>query len=196
MDDVIIAAAEYLVYAMVVGYAIVWVAENRRGKLHLALSAVVGLIAVLVLIKIASASFYDTRPFVAVAGGGDGVTSLIPHAPDNGFPSDHSAAAGLMATLVLLRRHWIDGMWFALGAAAVAWGRVAAGVHHLLDVAVGLGLGAFAAVIGVAGMTQLLARAPVLQIRPLGRWLAADPALNVAASRHRPPPADSSAAGA
>jgi undecaprenyl-diphosphatase len=195
MDDVIVAAAEYLVYAMVVGYAIVWVAENRRGKVHLALSAVIGLLAVLALIKIASVSFYDTRPLVAIAGGGDGVTSLIPHAPDNGFPSDHSAAAGLMATLVLLRRHWIAGIWFALAAAAVAWGRVAAGLHHLLDVAVGLGLGALAAVIGVAGMTLLLARTPVLQIRPLGRWLAADPALNVTA-RHRPPPADSSAADA
>jgi undecaprenyl-diphosphatase len=196
MDSVIIAAATYLLYAMVLGFALVWLlAEARRGKVQLVLAAVIGLVAVLVLIKIASSSFYDTRPFVAVAQGGDGVTSLIPHAPDNGFPSDHSSAAGLMATLVLLRRRWIAGIWFALGAAAVAWGRVAAGVHHLLDVAVGLGLGAIAAAIGVAGMTLLLARTPVLQIRPLGRWLAADPTLSVTA-RHRPPPTDSPAAGA
>lgn len=186
MDSVIIAAAEYLIYAMVVGFALVWLlAENRRGKVHLALAAVIGLLVMLVLIKVAASSFYDTRPFVPIADGGDGIVPVIPHAPDNGFPSDHSSAAGLMATLVLLRRRWIAGIWFALGAAAVAWGRVASGVHHLLDVAAGLGLGVVAAVIGVAGVTLLLAKTPTLRISPLGRWLAADPALNVTA-RHRP----------
>jgi len=152
---------------------------------QLALAAIVGLIALLVLIKIAAVSFYDTRPFVAVAQGGDGATSLIPHAADNGFPSDHSAAAGLMATLVLLRRRWMAGIWFALGAAALAWARVAAGVHHLLDVAVGLGLGAVAATIGVVGMTLLVGRTRVATAGPLGRWLAADPA-RIVTARHRP----------
>lgn len=186
MDSVIIAAAQDLVYAMVVGLALVWLmAENRRGKVQLALAAIIGLAAVLVLIKISSSIYYDPRPFVPVADGGDGVTSLIPHAPDNGFPSDHSAAAGLMAALVLLRRRWMAAIWFALGAAAVAWGRVAAGVHHLLDVAVGLGLGAIAAAVGVVCMTFLLRTTSIATAGPLGRWLAADPALNTTA-RHRP----------
>lgn len=186
MDSVIVAIAEYLLYAMAAGFALTWLlAEDRRGKVQLALAAIVGLIALLVLIKIAAVSFYDTRPFVAVAQGGDGATSLIPHAADNGFPSDHSAAAGLMATLVLLRRRWMAGIWFALGAAALAWARVAAGVHHLLDVAVGLGLGAVAATIGVVGMTLLVGRTRVATAGPLGRWLAADPA-RIVTARHRP----------
>jgi hypothetical protein len=50
---------------------------------------------------------------------------------------------------------------------------------------VGLGLGTVAAVIGVAGMTLLLAKTPLVTAGPLGRWLAADPELNVTA-RHRP----------
>jgi membrane-associated phospholipid phosphatase len=100
-----------------------------------------------------------------------------------------------MTSLVLLRRRWIAGIWFALGAAAVARARVAAGVHHLTDVAVGLGLGAVAAVIGLTGMTLLLAKTPIARVRPLGRWLAADAGLN-AAARHRPDPNDSPAAGA
>lgn len=172
MDSVIIAAAKYLIYAMVVGFALVWLlAERRRGKVELALAAVIGLVVVLVLIKIAAASYFDVRPFVPVADGGDGVTSLIPHAPDNGFPSDHSAAAGLMAMLVLLRRRWLAGIWFALAALAVAWGRVAAGVHHLLDVAVGLGLGVVAAALGVIAMTALVRHTRLLDIAPLRRWL-------------------------
>lgn len=175
MDSVIIATAKYLIYAMVVGFGLVWLlAENRRGKVQLALAAIVGLAVVLVLIKIASSSFYDTRPLVAIADGGDGVIPLIPHAPDNGFPSDHSAAAGLMAVLVLLRRKWIAGTWFMLGALAVAWGRVASGVHHLLDVAAGFGLGAIAAAVGVAAMTLLVRKTPITTAGPLGRWVAAD----------------------
>lgn len=172
MDSVIIAAATYLIYAMVVGFGLVWLlAEDRRGKVELALAAAVGLIVVLVLIKIASTSFYDTRPFVAIADGGDGITSLIPHAPDNGFPSDHCAAAGLMATLVLLRRRYLAGVWFALGAAAVAWGRVASGVHHLLDVGVGLALGVAAAGIAVAVTILLLGRTKLLSWGVVARFL-------------------------
>jgi undecaprenyl-diphosphatase len=196
MDSVIVAAAEYLIYAMIIGFGLVWLlTENRRGKVELALASVVAALVVLVLIKITASLYYDPRPLVAIVDGGDGVTPLFAHDPDNGMPSDHSALAGLMAALVLLRRRWIAGIWFALGAAAVAWARVAAGVHHLLDVAVGLGLGAVAAVIGLTGMTLLLAKTPIARVRPLGRWLAADPAPNVTA-RHRPDPNDSPAAGA
>lgn len=185
MDGVIIAAATYLLYAMVVGFALVWLlAESRRGKVELAVAAILGLVVVLIFIKIASTAYFDPRPLMPVADGGDGVTPLIAHAPDNGFPSDHSSAAGLLAALVLLRRRWIAGAWFALGAVAVAWGRVAAGVHHLLDVATGLGLGALAAVVGVAGMTLLLKKTPLLTAGPLGRWVTADPSANGAA-RHR-----------
>lgn len=183
MDGVIIAAAKYLLYAMVVGFALVWLmAERRRGKVELAVGAILGLIVVLIFIKVASVSYFDTRPFVSIADGGDGVTPLITHAPDNGFPSDHSAAAGLIATLVLLRRRWLAGVWFALGALAVAWGRVASGVHHLLDVATGLGVGAVAAVVGVAGMTLLLRRVPLATVGPIGRWVAGDAP---DAARHR-----------
>ncbi|MEO7125303.1 MAG: phosphatase PAP2 family protein [Nakamurella sp.] len=185
MDSVIIAAAKYLVFAMVVGFGLVWlIAENRRGKVQLALAAVIGLVVLLVLIKIASASYLDPRPFVPIADGGDGIVPVIPHAIDNGFPSDHSAAAGLMATLVLLRRKWFAGIWFALGALAVAWGRVAAGLHHLLDVGVGLGLGVVAAAIGVVCMTLIVRKTSIATAGPLGRWLAAEPEANITA-RHR-----------
>lgn len=173
MDSVIIAAASYLLYAMVLGFGLVWLlAEGRRGKVELALAAGIGLIVVLILTAIATRTYYDPRPFVAVAEGGDGVIPVIPHDPDNGFPSDHSAAAGLMAALVLLRRRWLAGLWFAAAAAAVAWGRVAAGVHHLLDVGAGLTLGAVAAAVGIAGMTALVGRTPLLRWGPLARWLA------------------------
>lgn len=170
MDDVIIFAAKYLIYVMVVGFALAWLlAEKRRGKVELGVAAVIGLVLVLIFIEIASSSYTDPRPFVVDPS----VAPLIPHAPDNGFPSDHSAAVGLMAALVLLRRRWISGVLLAIGAALVAWGRVASHVHHLLDVSVGLAAGVLAAVLGLAAMTLLARRTPLLTAGPLGRWVSA-----------------------
>ena len=183
MDTLIVVAAKYLIYVMVVGFAAVWLlAERRRGKVELALAAVVGLIAVLIFIQIAASSYTDPRPFVV----NPSVAPLIAHAPDNGFPSDHSAAAGLMTALVLLRRRWVSGLLLAIGAALVAWSRVAAHVHHLLDVSVGLGLGVVAAVVGVAATTVLVRRTSLVAAGPLGRWVTAGAESDKAGeSRHR-----------
>jgi membrane-associated phospholipid phosphatase len=174
MDSVIVFAANYLIYLMVAGFAAYWlVGEDRRGKITLALSAVIGLVLVLVAIKIAASTYYDPRPFTQ-----PGVTALVHHAPDNGFPSDHSAAAGLMATLIVLRHRWW-GLLFGLAAAVVAWARVASHVHHLVDVLVGLGLGALTALIAILVVTlvlrhtgladRLLERLPAARPKPLPR---------------------------
>lgn len=169
MDDVIIASAKYLIYVMVLGFAAVWLfAENRRGKVDLAIAAVVGLIVVLILIAIAGSLHTDPRPFVVDPS----LKPLIPHAPDNGFPSDHASAAGLMALLILLR-HRIIGIVFAVAAVVVAWGRVAAHLHHVLDVSVGLGLGVIAALAGIAVATAVLRHTPLLRLRPVA-WFVGD----------------------
>jgi undecaprenyl-diphosphatase len=102
---------------------------------------------------VARNSHTDPRPFVE----NPHVKPLFEHAPDNGFPSDHSVAAGLIAALVLMRRHLV-GELFAVGAALIAWARVAAHVHHLQDVLTGLALGAAAAVIAAFVVGWLLAR--------------------------------------
>lgn len=159
--------ASYLLWVMVAGYLAVWLfAENRRGKLTLALSAVIGLILVLIFIQIAGALYYDPRPFVSDPS----VIPLIPHAPDNGFPSDHSAAAGLIVGLIVLRHRWY-GLLFGIAALAVAWSRVAAHVHHTQDVAAGLVLGVVAALVGVALGELLLERTRLLSWKPIARLL-------------------------
>ncbi|MGH7733091.1 MAG: phosphatase PAP2 family protein, partial [Gemmatimonadales bacterium] len=96
---------------------------------------------------------------------------LFPHGRDNGFPSDHSIAAGLIAGLVLFRsRLW--GAVFALAAFCVAAARVAAHVHHVQDVVAGLILGGIAAVIGyyaagaVLAILQSRTTLPLAQARP------------------------------
>lgn len=56
------------------------------------------------------------------------------------FPSGHAARMGVAALFGPLL--WTGGGWlFAPCALLVAWARVALGVHYLLDVVVGLGIG-------------------------------------------------------
>ena len=149
VDDLIVFGAKYVVYIMVAGFVVFWLlAVPRPDKLRAGLSAVLGLVIVLVFIKIAGSVHSDPRPFVQDPS----LKPLIDHAADNGFPSDHSAAAGLMAMLVLLR-HRLYGALFWIGAAIVAASRVGAHVHHAQDVIAGLLLGAAAAWLGVLVVT-------------------------------------------
>src|SRR5579875_3150727 len=118
VDTVIKYVAEYLLFVMAGGFVVYWLAgENLAGKARLGVAAVVGLILTLVFIVVAGKLHSDPRPFVQ----NPALHPLFPHARDNGFPSDHSAAAGL----------------------------IAAHVHHVQDVVAGLALGALAAAIGI-----------------------------------------------
>jgi len=146
--------AQYLLWLMVAGFAAVWAfGEQRRGKITLGASAIFGLVLALVFMLIASHVHHDPRPFVD----NPNIKPWFAHSPDNGFPSDHSIAAGLIAALVTWR-HRLGGLVFCAAAAAIAWARVAAHVHHLQDVLAGLLLGGVAAAIAVAIVSAFLTR--------------------------------------
>jgi undecaprenyl-diphosphatase len=89
----------------------------------------------------------DPRPYLA-----EGYTPLTHVSADNGFPSDHTLLAALLAGLL----GWIDRRWrwaLAVGAGLVGLGRLAVGAHHTLDV-----LGSVLIVmvaVGVAGWVRL-----------------------------------------
>lgn len=170
MDSVITFAAQYLLFIMVVAFAAVWLlGTDRAGKLRLVAAAAIGLVVAVLFLVAAGKLHSDPRPFVQ----NPRLHPLFQHASDNGFPSDHSIAAGLIAGLALSRsRLW--GAAFALAAFCVAAARVAAHVHHVQDVVAGLILGGIAAVIGYYAAGALLAilqsrtTLPLAQTRPRG----------------------------
>lgn len=100
--------------------------KEKRGK-----ALVFGILTLplaFIIAKIASHFYMNPRPFVV-----DNFTPLIPHAPDNGFPSDHTllvAAVASVVTFLDIRK----SLWFWIIAIAVAISRVAVGVHHPIDV--------------------------------------------------------------
>ncbi|MCU1669547.1 MAG: Undecaprenyl-diphosphatase [Blastococcus sp.] len=164
MNELIVLIAQYLLYLLVLIAAGVWLTRDRRGKASLAAEAVVGLVIVGIGIVLASHLHSDPRPFVHDPHS----APLFPHPADNGFPSDHSAAAGLLAALVLRYKRWL-GAVVAAGAVAIAWARVAAHVHHAQDVVAGLGVGLAAGALA-AWLVHLLVRRVELR----GGWRRAE----------------------
>jgi undecaprenyl-diphosphatase len=157
VTTLIVDVAQYLLFVLAAVAAVVWLTLGRTGRFTLAVQAIVGLALVGAGIWLAASLHTDPRPFVHDPAS----RPLFAHAADNGFPSDHSAAAGLLTALVFRYRRWI-GVLVAAGAVAIAWARVAAHVHHAQDVIAGLGIGVLAGVLGLVivevGATALRGR--------------------------------------
>jgi undecaprenyl-diphosphatase len=99
------------------------------------------------------AAVHEKRPFVALPH----VLTLIHHAANPGFPSDHATACGALGVgLILASRR--AGWLAALVALLVAFSRVYVGVHYPGDVLAGLALGAAVTLIGLRPATWLLRR--------------------------------------
>ena len=157
MNALIVDVAQYLLFVLAAVAAVVWLTLDRRGKVLLAAQAVIGLALVGIGIWLAGKLHTDPRPFVHDPAS----RPLFAHPADNGFPSDHSAAAGLLTALMFRYRRWI-GLLVAAGAVAIAWARVAAHVHHLQDVVAGLGIGVAAGVLGLLVVDLAATRLRVL----------------------------------
>ncbi len=139
----ILAASPVMVGPVVLVAFWVWGAPACRG----ALLAVAG--AVLVgqgINQIVGLLYFEPRPFMIGLG-----HTLIPHVPDNSFPSDHATfvwtvGAGLIATGAGRR----CGVAICLYGLTVAWSRVFLSVHFPDDMAAS----AVVAVVG-AGLARI-----------------------------------------
>ena len=126
MTNIIIFTANYL-YLLPVVIFIVYGLLTKRRKEFILLSVLV-LPTSYLLGVLAGHLFYDPRPFVV-----SHTTPLFPHAPDNGFPSDHALLTGTLAALITAFSVPLGlFMWFL--AFLIGASRVLAGVHHALDI--------------------------------------------------------------
>jgi len=128
MNELIIFAAKYLFWVsfIVAGtFFLMETAKNRKKMLIIGgLSGAVSLL----LLKTSSLVINDPRPFVV-----NHVVPLIPHVPDNGFPSDHTLLTMWIALLIFMfnKRLGFILMFISL---VVGISRILALIHHPIDV--------------------------------------------------------------
>ncbi|KEO81906.1 undecaprenyl-diphosphatase [Tumebacillus flagellatus] len=109
--------------------------ENRRTALYTFLTSMLGFLISYIIAKV----YTHPRPFMV-----HDVHQLIPHAPENSFPSDHATLAFAFAWMMLFRKR-VWGAWLMLLAVVVGFGRVFGGVHYPMDIVGGFVVALFAA---------------------------------------------------
>ena len=123
--------------------------HRRAGLLAVLLGALFGQLANLAL----GALWFEPRPFMAGLG-----HTLLDHAADNGFPSDHATLMfALGSGLALTGAARGAGLAVCLLGLSVGWARVYLGVHFPIDVLAGIPIG-FAAGIAAWRIEPLLLR--------------------------------------
>lgn len=135
-----ILEAKYL-YLVIIGVAVLFVLfQPKKVKKDFLLYALITLPVVFVFLKLASLFYYDPRPFVT-----GNFTPFIPHAPDNGFPSDHTILSATIASLLYpFNKSMSIVLW--LLTLLVSMSRVLTGVHHWIDVLASMGMAIVASV--------------------------------------------------
>lgn len=130
-DQLIIFGAKYLFLVIVLIAGIFFWKQNTVERKQLTVLALFSLPLTYLAAKLGSLLFYDPRPFVV-----GHFSPLIPHDPDNGFPSDHTLLSSAIAWIIF----WFNEKSKTLGWAAlciafvVGASRVLAGVHSPIDI--------------------------------------------------------------
>lgn len=128
MDSIIIFGAKYLYLAVVILALFYLLILPKKESSRVIVAALIALPLSYLVAKGLSALYYDPRPFVVGQ-----FVPLIPHAPDNGFPSDHTLFVSAIAAVIFAFERRL-GLALFVVAALVGWSRVGAGVHHLTDI--------------------------------------------------------------
>ena len=134
VDALVVFTAKYLLFILASIFVIVTFLSRTSIRNSIIKLAVFAFPLAYIMALIASSFFYDTRPFVVKH-----VQPLIPHQPDNGFPSDHTLLGMVAAASVFVYRRNV-GMLLALLAILVGVSRVIAKVHHPVDIIASIGI--------------------------------------------------------
>jgi undecaprenyl-diphosphatase len=124
--------ANDLLYCMILLFAWFWLRGNYDTKKQILKAFIFTSIAILIS-QCISHVYYHPRPFVMEVG-----RTLIYHAPNGSFPSDHMLIFSSIAFSYLFSAQRKLGIFLLIMAWLVAWSRVYLGVHFHLDM-----LGAF-----------------------------------------------------
>lgn len=129
MDTLIEFGAKYLILVPIVAifYVLYELKDNKHRRQFLTLLIIGGVLSLLAA-QVAEMLYDNPRPFIK-----DGIIPLFYATGENGFPSDHTLLASFLAFTVWQYRRNL-GLALLIIAVLVGWARVAASVHHMVDV--------------------------------------------------------------
>lgn len=134
MNSLAIFGANYL-YIVLLFLAFVWyLFQPWEAKKEMIAWGIVALPVMYLLLVIAGLVYYDPRPFVS-----DNIIALIPHEPDNGFPSDHTLICSATSAIVFFYNKKMS-VFLWLVTALVGASRVYTGIHHTADILMSVAL--------------------------------------------------------
>ena len=128
MDTLIVVGAKYLIYVIAFSAVIATLLSVRAVRCNIIKLALLSFPIAFLVSVIAGHLFYDTRPFVV-----EQIEPLIPHAADNGFPSDHTLFAMVAAATIFVYNRKL-GMLLGILSVLVGVSRVMAKVHYPIDI--------------------------------------------------------------
>ena len=128
LPALIIFISQYLIFFLVLITILYFLKQPDSKKKKIVFFSLIALPLVYVIAKISSYFYYDPRPFVV-----NHFTPLVSHAPDNGFPSDHTLLGSAISLIVFCFNRKI-GFLLVLLSLAIGISRVFAGVHHYADI--------------------------------------------------------------
>ncbi|MEI8361437.1 MAG: phosphatase PAP2 family protein [bacterium] len=128
INYLIIFGAKYLIFIlMACAIWYFWKLDNLKRK-EIAIFGLITMPLAYLVLWLISLFYNDQRPFMI-----GNFTPLIPHGPDNGFPSDHAALSSAIAMTVFYFNRKL-GIGLLTLSLIISLSRVLAGVHHLTDV--------------------------------------------------------------
>ncbi len=128
MDTIIIFVGKYLFGISFVLIAYIFLKLNNTRRKELVLLLIGGGLLSLLIAKIGSQLYFNPRPLIS-----DNIIPLFAASDVNGFPSDHTLITAFLGFAALSYSKKL-GLIMLVIAALVGWARVAAGVHHFVDV--------------------------------------------------------------
>jgi undecaprenyl-diphosphatase len=138
MDSLITFLAKYLIILpFLVAVYVLWSLPKDRRKAYLINMVIIGILAVGMGYTLSHLITVPRPPFK------DGSIPLVHPSDYNGFPSDHTLTAAFIALGILPFRRRLG--WALLAVALlIGWSRVAAHVHHAVDILGSLAIAAIA----------------------------------------------------
>jgi undecaprenyl-diphosphatase len=128
MNSLIIFVAKYFFLLSLVLVGAYWLRAKIPVKIGLLGRLIVGGALAFSFAVLAGHLHYDTRPFVT-----HHLVPLIPHAPDNGFPSDHALLTAFLGFTILVYSRVLGAVLLVI-AFLVGAARVAAHIHNPQDI--------------------------------------------------------------